>query len=125
MRVHEPNVRGLFTGPRAVSRGLAAALLVATIMFAPGVQAASPGDTGRRLQEAPAAVDSARTFLARKDEAGAKKRLKELASGDTLVVLATDPSAVKDFDAFCALTGHALVASEAEGGIFRFTIRKA
>ena len=55
----------------------------------------------------------------------AKKRLKELASGDTLVVLATDPSAVKDFDAFCALTGHALVASEAEGGIFRFTIRKA
>ena len=55
----------------------------------------------------------------------AKKRLKDLATGDTLVVLATDPSAVKDFDAFCELTGHALVASEAEDGVFRFTIRKA
>lgn len=55
----------------------------------------------------------------------AKKRLKELAAGDTLVVLATDPSAVKDFEAFCELTGHVLVASEAEGGVFRFTLRKA
>ena len=55
----------------------------------------------------------------------AKKRLKDLAAGDTLVVLATDPSAVKDFDAFCELTGHELLASEAEDGIFRFTIRKA
>lgn len=55
----------------------------------------------------------------------AKKRLKELEVGDVLVVLATDPSAVKDFEAFCELTGHELVASGAEGDVFTFEIRKA
>jgi len=55
----------------------------------------------------------------------AKKRLKELAAGDLLVVQATDPSAVKDFEAFCELTGHELVASRAGDGVFVFEIRKA
>ena len=55
----------------------------------------------------------------------AKKRLKALASGDVLVVQATDPSAVKDFDAFCELTGHALLASREEAGVFVFEIRRA
>jgi tRNA 2-thiouridine synthesizing protein A len=55
----------------------------------------------------------------------AKKRLKELAPGDMLVVQATDPSAVKDFEAFCELTGHALVSRRAEGDVFTFEIRKA
>ncbi len=55
----------------------------------------------------------------------AKKRLKELESGDILVVLATDPSSVKDFAAFCDLTGHHLVASGECDGTFRFELRKA
>jgi tRNA 2-thiouridine synthesizing protein A len=41
-----------------------------------------------------------------------------------LEVLATDPGAVKDFAAFCRTTGHQLVESTAEAGVFRFVIRK-
>ena len=61
---------------RVLALALVSALCVSLCMTAPAL-GASPGDTGRRLQEAAAAVDSARTFLARKDDAGAKKRLGE------------------------------------------------
>ena len=44
----------------------------------------------------------------------AKKALKDVAVGGTLQVLATDPGAVKDFEAFCRATGNDLV--EFEGG---------
>jgi tRNA 2-thiouridine synthesizing protein A len=54
----------------------------------------------------------------------ARKALKALAQGDTLEVLATDPGAVKDFAAFCRTTGHELVESTEESGVFRFLIRK-
>ena len=54
----------------------------------------------------------------------ARKALNALPSGATLQVLATDPGAVKDFEAFCGTTGNQLVASEAEGGVFSFVIRR-
>lgn len=54
----------------------------------------------------------------------AKKALKAIDPGEELEVLATDPGSVKDFDAFCATTGHGLVASDETGGVFRFVIRK-
>jgi tRNA 2-thiouridine synthesizing protein A len=55
----------------------------------------------------------------------AKKALKPLAAGDTLTVLATDPSAPKDFEEFCAATGYGLVDSRADGGEFTIIVRKA
>lgn len=54
----------------------------------------------------------------------ARKALNSLAPGDELEVLATDPGSVKDFDAFCATTGHGLVESGESGGVYRFVIRK-
>ena len=39
----------------------------------------------------------------------AKKALAELASGDLLRVLATDPGSVRDFQAFARQTGNELV----------------
>ena len=54
----------------------------------------------------------------------AKKALKDVAIGDTLQVLATDPGAVKDFEAFCRATGNDLVESKAEGKIFSFVIKR-
>tara|TARA_X000001316_G_C914377_1_gene29003 strand:- start:495 stop:773 length:279 start_codon:yes stop_codon:yes gene_type:complete len=54
----------------------------------------------------------------------AKKALKPLAVGDTLTVIATDPSAPKDFEEFCAATGYGLVESRAEGGEFTIVVRK-
>ncbi len=54
----------------------------------------------------------------------AKKAIKELESGDTLQVLATDPGSVKDFEAFCRSTGNELVESGEDGGVFTFLIKK-
>ena len=53
-----------------------------------------------------------------------KKALKDIATGATLRVLATDPGAVSDFAAFCRTTGHELVESKQEGGAYSFLIRR-
>jgi tRNA 2-thiouridine synthesizing protein A len=54
----------------------------------------------------------------------ANKALRSLPPGARLTVLATDPASVKDFRAYAAETGHALVAYSEEKGIYRFTLRK-
>ena len=53
----------------------------------------------------------------------AKKAIAEVPKGGTLEVLATDPGAVVDFQAFCKSTGNELVEQTEEGGIYRFLIR--
>ncbi len=55
----------------------------------------------------------------------ARRAMRELAEGDVLEVLATDPGAVKDFAAFCAATGDGLLASRRDGEVYVFHIRKA
>jgi tRNA 2-thiouridine synthesizing protein A len=52
-----------------------------------------------------------------------RKALKDVPIGEVLAVLATDPGAVKDFEAFCRTTGNELVESVAEAGVLRFRIR--
>lgn len=54
-----------------------------------------------------------------------KKAIAEVARGGTLEVLATDPGAVADFEAFCRTTGHALVEQSIDGGVYRFVIKRA
>lgn len=54
----------------------------------------------------------------------AKKALKEVAADGTLQVLATDPGAVKDFEAFCRATDNELVAWNEDGGVYSFLIKK-
>jgi len=53
-----------------------------------------------------------------------KKSLNEMASGQVIKVLATDPGSVRDFHAFCRQTGHALLTSDADNGEFVFFVRK-
>lgn len=53
----------------------------------------------------------------------AKKALSGMAKGTTLEVIATDPGAGQDFEAFCRATGHTLIESSTAGGKFRFVIR--
>ena len=52
-----------------------------------------------------------------------KKALKEVPTGGTLEILATDPGAVKDFEAFCRTTGNELVSSAEAGGVYTFVIK--
>ena len=55
----------------------------------------------------------------------AKKAINGLQPGDTLEILATDPGSVEDFKAFSRATGHELVESGEEAGVFRFLFRKS
>src|SRR3954454_13092954 len=53
-----------------------------------------------------------------------KKALAELQSGQVLKVVATDPGAVKDFQAFSRQTGHPLLSHAQEQKEFIFFMRK-
>ncbi|MFQ5623069.1 MAG: sulfurtransferase TusA family protein [Paracoccaceae bacterium] len=54
----------------------------------------------------------------------ARKRLKALAAGEVLRIVADDPAAAVDVPHFCAEQGHALVAHEHAGGTQIFLVRK-
>lgn len=54
-----------------------------------------------------------------------RKALADLAAGETLEMIATDPGSLKDIDSFCQQTGHQLIESRSEQGEFRFLIRKS
>ncbi len=53
-----------------------------------------------------------------------KKMLNELASGQVLKVVATDPGSVRDMEAFANQTGNPLVGSSTENKEFVFFLRK-
>jgi len=50
--------------------------------------------------------------------------IKGLSSGQLLEVLATDAGSVKDFAAWATSTGNPIVEQSADGGVYRFVLRK-
>lgn len=54
----------------------------------------------------------------------AKRALAELAPGQVLKVVATDPGSVADMQAFAKLTGNALTGISEEGETFAFFLRR-
>jgi tRNA 2-thiouridine synthesizing protein A len=54
-----------------------------------------------------------------------KKSLADMATGQVLRVVATDPGSVSDMVAFAEQTGNALLSSSKEGGKFVFFLKKA
>lgn len=54
----------------------------------------------------------------------AKKALKDVPAGGTLEILATDPGAVTDFQAFCRSTGNEMLEHSESGGVYRFLLKK-
>lgn len=53
----------------------------------------------------------------------AKKAIRKVPADGLLKVLSTDPGSVKDFQAFCDVTGHRLESSSDADGVFEFLIR--
>lgn len=53
-----------------------------------------------------------------------KKSLSEMTTGQVLRVLATDPGAAKDFQAFARQTGNQLLSSTETGQVFEFFFRR-
>lgn len=54
----------------------------------------------------------------------AAKALRSLPAGGVIEVLATDPGAEEDFQAFCRTGGHELIEQSRAGDALRFVIRK-
>jgi tRNA 2-thiouridine synthesizing protein A len=53
-----------------------------------------------------------------------KKALGAIQSGQVLKIVATDPAAVRDFQAFSKQTGHALLSHSEANGEFTFLLKK-
>lgn len=53
-----------------------------------------------------------------------KKALTDMQAGETLKIVATDPGAMKDFQAFAKQTGHELVYAAEADKEFLFLLRK-
>lgn len=54
----------------------------------------------------------------------ARLELDKLGAGDVLRVLATDPGSVSDFDNFTKMSGHELLESKEDAGVYTYLIRK-
>jgi tRNA 2-thiouridine synthesizing protein A len=54
----------------------------------------------------------------------AKRALNSMASGQELVVRATDQGSVRDFQVFAQQSGHTLVSSSEAQGVYTHIIRK-
>ena len=54
----------------------------------------------------------------------AKKALASLDSGQVLHIIATDPGAIKDFEAFSKQTGNELLETTEDGDKYQFLIKK-
>jgi len=53
-----------------------------------------------------------------------KKALSEMASGQVLHVMATDPGSVKDFQAFARQTGNELLSSREVNRVFEYYLKR-
>lgn len=54
-----------------------------------------------------------------------KKAMAVLSSGQVVHIMATDPGAKPDFEAFAKQGGHQLLENREENGTFHFVLRKA
>lgn len=54
----------------------------------------------------------------------AKKALNEMAAGELLKVLATDPGSERDFQTFSVQSGHELLEFGRDGDVFVYVLRK-
>ncbi|MCM8596178.1 sulfurtransferase TusA family protein [Accumulibacter sp.] len=53
-----------------------------------------------------------------------KKALSEMAPGEVLHVLATDPGSVRDFEAFARQTGNELLSSAETNRVFEYFLKR-
>ena len=54
----------------------------------------------------------------------ARLEIEKLDSGEVLEVLATDPGSVADFDNWTKMSGHELVSSSEDDGVYAYLIKK-
>jgi tRNA 2-thiouridine synthesizing protein A len=52
------------------------------------------------------------------------KAVRELATGEVIEVIATDPSTTRDIPKFCMFLGHELLEQKQDGNTYIYCIRK-
>ena len=53
-----------------------------------------------------------------------RNKVRTMAAGEVLHIVATDPSTSRDFHNFCRFMGHEMVAESTTDGTFEYWIRK-
>ena len=53
-----------------------------------------------------------------------RNAVRDMQAGQVLHVIATDPSTERDFNNFCRFMGHEMLASQVQGNILAYWIRK-
>ncbi|RJG47463.1 sulfurtransferase TusA [Motilimonas pumila] len=53
-----------------------------------------------------------------------RKTVRQLATGETLLVIADDPSTTRDIPSFCRFMDHQLLASDTEKSPYKYLIKK-
>lgn len=51
-------------------------------------------------------------------------RIRDMAVGETLLVVATDPSTTRDIARFCSFLGHELLRQDEQDGSYRYLLKK-
>ena len=51
-------------------------------------------------------------------------KIRDIAVGETVQVLATDPSTERDIPKFCVFLGHELLEQDGSDGSYRYLLRK-
>lgn len=54
----------------------------------------------------------------------AKKALNDMAAGETLRVIATDPGSVRDFEVFARQSGNTLLESNHDADVYSYLLQK-
>ncbi len=52
-------------------------------------------------------------------------KIRDIALGEVLEILATDPATTRDIPKFCNFLGHELLAQDGADGEYRYWVRKA
>ncbi len=99
-----------------------------------GIDPAGVNDANAQAEGVADAVETSMQFDKEFDASGlacplpivkTKKSLNDMAPGQVLRVVATDPGSVCDMAAFAEQTGNALLESGEEGGKYVFFLKKA
>ncbi|MGL4475631.1 MAG: sulfurtransferase TusA [Shewanella sp.] len=53
-----------------------------------------------------------------------RKTVRQMAAGETLLILADDPATTRDIPSFCQFMDHTLLASDTDGSPYRYLIQK-
>ncbi len=51
-------------------------------------------------------------------------KIRDIAAGETVQVIATDPSTARDIPRFCSFLGHELLSNTAGEGQYTYVLRK-